>query len=325
MDFIKVIADNNAYHPAKDYLDKVYLENKDKVDVNNLVYLKELADTLITESNFPEKFKITLLRCWLISCIHAATQSSGFHSEGIIVLQGAQGSRKTSWFRSLVPDQALFSEGENLNPSDKDSVDKNTKFWIVEWGEIASTYKRDLDGLKAFITKKTDTFRESYGRYTKSFPRRTIFGGSVNEEKFLKDDTGDRRTWMIPLKKINTYNTKHRDLLWTEIYSFIKNNSNDSEKIRWWLTKEEEKELSELQTIHIVWTTKEDQVRAHFDWSKTPSRYKTVLEIYEEMNKPNVLGTHIIGQTFNKLKLESKQGRANVRYWFVPEKKDFNS
>ena len=57
--------------------------------------------------------------------------------------------------------------------------------------------------LKAFITESSDEFRRPYAMKPMVYPRRTSFYATVNNGDFLKDDTGNRRYWVIPVEKID--------------------------------------------------------------------------------------------------------------------------
>ena len=54
--------------------------------------------------------------------------------------------------------------GSHLDPSDRDSVLKNTKFVLVELGELDSTLRGDLARIKAFLSECTDVIRKPYGK-----------------------------------------------------------------------------------------------------------------------------------------------------------------
>ena len=93
--------------------------------------------------------------------------------------------------------------GLELDPSDKDKVYQCIKYWVCELGELDSTFKRDLAKLKAFITEQVDEFRRPYGLVPIKYPRKTSFYATVNNEEFLKDESGNRRYWVIPVEKID--------------------------------------------------------------------------------------------------------------------------
>jgi hypothetical protein len=65
-----------------------------------------------------------------------------------------------------------------------------------------------------------DRYRVAYGATVGSFARQCILVGTTNENTYLRDRTGNRRFWPIPVKfVINTeWLTKYRDLLLAEAY-----------------------------------------------------------------------------------------------------------
>ena len=91
--------------------------------------------------------------------------------------------------------------------------------WIYEYAELASMSKADVDLLKSFISKQTDTYRAPYGRFMKEYPRRLVFVGTVNHyDSYLKDTTGNRR--YMPIRCGNFIDLeaieRDRDQLWAE-------------------------------------------------------------------------------------------------------------
>lgn len=105
----------------------------------------------------------------------------------------------------------------------KDDLLRATSVWIAELGELDSTLKREQSSLKAFITQRTDRIRAPYAREATDNPRITSFGATVNQDTFLKDETGDRRFWVIPVNAIDLNALLKRDemwftQLWAEVY-----------------------------------------------------------------------------------------------------------
>ena len=83
---------------------------------------------------------------------------------------------------------------------DKDAQLNIHSCWIFELAELESlTGRKDAGALKNLITTRSDLFRAPYGKATSPHPRPSIFVGSVNNESFLRDETGSRRYWVIEL------------------------------------------------------------------------------------------------------------------------------
>jgi len=119
------------------------------------------------------------------------------------VLQGEQGLAKTSFFRMMSPFPRWFVEGAIIDMRDKDSQIKALRGWICELGELDGTIKKEQSALKAFITSPEDRIRLPYARSETRSPRRTSFCGTVNPREYLKDETGSRRFWTVPLTSVD--------------------------------------------------------------------------------------------------------------------------
>jgi predicted P-loop ATPase len=107
--------------------------------------------------------------------------------------------------------------------------------WGIEIPELASMNRADIDKVKAFITRKVDRFRPSYGRRVMEVPRQSIFVGSTNADTYLKDETGGRRFWPIRCTgKINLAAIERdRDQFWAEAVALFNAGA------PWWFTDSE--------------------------------------------------------------------------------------
>jgi predicted P-loop ATPase len=81
----------------------------------------------------------------------------------------------------------------------KDTLERLQGKWLIEIGELASLNRAEAAHIKAFLSRRVDTFRASYGRLPADYPRQGVFCGSVNPGSlgYLKDETGARRFWPI--------------------------------------------------------------------------------------------------------------------------------
>lgn len=198
-DFVCAIADENAYCPAADHINSIAWDGIDRLD--------DFYDTVTVAEDYPEQFKRTLLFKFLLSAVAAVLAERGFRSRGVLTLQGAQGIGKTSWVRSLLTDLALRDQliktDHHMDGGDKDSRIGAITNWVVEIGELDSSFKKDVARLKGFLTSDMDKIRRPYGKTECEYPRRTVFIATVNERYFLVDTTGNSRFWTLPVTKLN--------------------------------------------------------------------------------------------------------------------------
>jgi putative DNA primase/helicase len=132
----------------------------------------------------------------------------------------------------------MLVKGEfHLDGANKDSVLTAISHWIVEIGELDSSFKKDIARLKGFLTADRDKIRVPYGRTAGEYPRRTVFAATVNDSNFLVDNTGNSRWWTIPVKEINYKHGIDMQQVFAQLAVDLDKGA------QWWLTPEEELEL----------------------------------------------------------------------------------
>lgn len=303
-EYVKAVADANAYNPVVEWIDSKEWDGVSRIQV--------LADTLVCTN--PE-FRTLLVRRWLISCA-AGLEHKGFWTKGVLTLHGAQDLGKTSWFRRLVPsDLCAFREGVSLDATSKDSVMTAVSHWIVELGELESTLRRDMENLKAFISQTTDRLRRPYDRVDSEYPRRTVFCASVNSEKFLKDDTGNGRFWVIPVEAVIHDHDIDMQQLWVEVMLLYRGGE------QWHLTQSEKAQLNAgNEKFHQV-SPIEELLTTNYDLAAPCARWITATSLLIEMgyDKPNRSHATEAGQTLHRLRVQKRilQGRT---MYLIPEK-----
>jgi putative DNA primase/helicase len=206
-DQLLIIEDQNAYHPVRDWIQSKPWDGVDRFET--------LWGTVVVREQhaaMSDLYREMLYR-WCIATAKLATlpvladKRDAVVAHGVLVLQGAQGCGKTEWFKALAPAESGYvGTGVVVDPSNKDDVIKATRQWITELGEIDSTVRKaDVGHLKAFLTSSVDTYRKPYGEATEDAVRMTSFGASVNPEAFLRDPTGNRRFWVVPVEKLRVW------------------------------------------------------------------------------------------------------------------------
>lgn len=253
-DYVKLIADRNAYNPVREWIDSKPWDGVSR--------LKALYNT-ITIKGDPAMRDMLLYR-WLLSCVAAIYMPFGFESHGVLVFTGDQGQGKTKWVKRLAPPEMdVVLAGAVLDPNNKDTITTAVGHWLVELGELDATFRKaDVARLKAFITNSVDKLRRPYDRVESEYQRRTVFFASVNKPKYLVDDTGNRRWWTIAAIMVNYEHDIDMQQVWAELLThYLKGE-------RWYLTREEQAMLSDVNEEHEQTDPVEEQILAAFDWDK---------------------------------------------------------
>lgn len=211
--FITLVANRDTYHPIRDWIESKPWDGKSRVG--------EFCDTVTLRT--PHSMKELLLTTWACSAVGALYVLGGIKSQGFITYTGTQGIGKTSWVLSLVPDElkGAIGEGLILNPEKPDSVAEAVSYWIVELGELGSTFRKsDIDALKSFITKNRDIYRPPYAARANKYARRTVFFATVDSMEFLQDIAGNRRFWTLDVKALNFKHKMDVQQFWAEIKKY---------------------------------------------------------------------------------------------------------
>lgn len=282
-EFLTYIADKNLYNPVVEWVQSKPWDGVSRV--------QDLYDTVQAKDEWVEpdtkQLKETLIKRWMISAIAAAFSPNGVSAEGMLVFQGSQSLGKTSWLKSLTPPELeLAKDGMLLRPDDKDSVKQVNSFWIVELGELDSTFRRsDLAQLKAFITQDSDIIRRPYARRESKYARRTVFFGSVNPREFLHDQTGNRRYWTIECESITHQHGLDMQQVWAEFHEMWKKGESHR------LTRDELLMLNGHNEGYMAIDPVEERILAGLDWESPDStwRWAQSTEVLMEcgMDRPN--------------------------------------
>lgn len=153
--------------------------------------------------------------------------------EHVLVLQASEGGEgKTRWFNKLCPNH-LQLDGMSLDVDNKDHVKDCISHWLVELGELDSTFKKsDLKKLMSFLSMGKDNIRLAYAKCANSYQRRTSFFGTVNNENFLNDDSGDRRFWPIKVGQVEHAHTIDMQQVWAQVDTLTEKEWLDSEDLK---------------------------------------------------------------------------------------------
>jgi putative DNA primase/helicase len=310
-DYVKLIADANGYNPVVDWVSSIQWDGVTRIQA--------LCETVKVRGERALVDK--LIFRWLVSAVAAAFNDFGFESHGVLVFTGSQGQGKTKWVKRLVsalPDVVLA--GAVLDPANKDTVTNAIGHWIVELGELDATFRKaDIARLKAFITNSTDKVRRPYDRIESEYQRRTVFFASVNEDKYLVDDTGNRRWWTVPVLDVDYNHNIDVQQVWAEVLHMWRNGAQH------WLTDDEFNALNKANAEHENTDPIEESILRAFDWSQLNvfgGREMTATEVLQVIghDKPNKAQATHASKVLRKLTGSDPRRTSIGRFFKMPPK-----
>ncbi len=74
---------------------------------------------------------------------------------------------------------------------------------VAEIGELRGLNTKELESIKAFVTRTHENWIPKYREFATQFPRRLVFVGTTNEDEFLADKTGNRRWLPVEVSKVD--------------------------------------------------------------------------------------------------------------------------
>lgn len=117
----------------------------------------------------------------------------GCKADLMAILYGHQGIGKSTFCKLLAIRPEWYLSGpRDLSDTANMARELSGKL-IAEQEELAAFGKRDIETLKAAISRTHDTYVEKYEKTPTERPRRSVFIGTTNNRQVLRDATGNRR------------------------------------------------------------------------------------------------------------------------------------
>lgn len=205
---------DNSMHPIKEYLEGLKWDGKPRLD-SLLIDYYGAEDNVYTRQATRKALIAAVTRIY----------EPGAKFDYMVILIGSQGIGKSTFFSKLGMD--WFSDSLN-EFSGKDAFELLQNSWIIEVGELSGFNKYEVNQIKHFLTKQKDEYRAAYARRKEAHLRQCVIFGTTNESTFLRDTTGNRRFWPIPLeegypsKSIFEDFDDEVDQIWAEAYAGYK-------------------------------------------------------------------------------------------------------
>lgn len=180
----------NTFNPASDYFNSLEWDGIHRLDTWLFDYVSDGSQSKEYLSMVGRKFMCGLA---------GRAISEGIKFDTMVIFEGKQYAGKSLLSRILATingEEYFLDDFKDIE--NKDALMKMQGKLIVEFPEISTLRKAEINDLKAFLSRNTDVFRPPYGRNTIEAPRQCVFIGTVNPEGgYLRDVTGNRRYWPV--------------------------------------------------------------------------------------------------------------------------------
>lgn len=264
-DGLGTVIEKNRIHPVRDYLDGCVWDGVARVDSILIDYLGA-ADTPYTRA---------VTRKTLCGAV-ARIYRPGVKFDTMLTLCGPQGIGKSTIFNRL---GGKWYSDSLTAVSGKESYEQLQGCWIMEIGELSAMKKAETEAIKNYLSKCEDRYRQAYASRSEAFPRQTIFIGTTNQKQFLKDETGNRRFWVVDVsgecakdlfKELTPTTVKQ---IWAEAKEMYQSGE------QLFLSKEEELSAREAQEQHAEEDSRLGLIKRYLEMELPPNWNK--MNLYE--------------------------------------------
>lgn len=188
----RAVSLRNEYHPVKEYFEKLPVWD----GVSRLAgFFPELCGA--EDCAYSQQLGVKIF-----TAIVARIYNPGCKFDYLPIFIGEQGIGKSTLLEAIAIKPQWYTD--NLGAIDnKDVILRMRSKLIVENAELTMFDKNDPNTVKAFLSRRVDRDRLPYDRLPRDLPRQCIIIATTNKDRFLQDETGNRRMWPVELTKIN--------------------------------------------------------------------------------------------------------------------------
>jgi putative DNA primase/helicase len=137
----------------------------------------------------PTELNHAIIKCFVMSMAARALLPASY-VRLVPILEGAQDLGKSRFFGIM---GGPFFATLQAQMGTQAAHEQVIGAWVLEIPELAGMSKSEITSIKAFITQNTDRFRGAYKENVVAHARRSVLGGTTNQDQYLRDETGDTR------------------------------------------------------------------------------------------------------------------------------------
>lgn len=180
---VSLVALENAFDSALQWLNAIKWDGMARVELS-LVNCFGASDTPYVRA----------VGRYLWTALAGRVLSPGVQADMAPIAVGYQGLKKSRTIAAIAPYPDYFAEVD-LSVDNDDLARLMRGKVIAELAELQGLRNRELEHIKALISRSIDQWIPKYKEMSASYARRGIFFGSTNDDEFLSDQTGNRR-WL---------------------------------------------------------------------------------------------------------------------------------
>lgn len=205
-DAVLLVATENPFDSALTWLDQQRWDGQPRVERFLSTYIG-VEDSRYTRA----------VSRYIWSAMAGRVIEPGCKADMVPILIGNQGARKSTAVKYMVPSEEFFTE-LSFDEKDDDLARKMRGRLMGELGELRGLHTKELESIKAFITRTHEHWVPKYREFATKFPRRLVFIGTTNQHEFLADETGNRRWLPVRVGEVIDTDSIKRDCnqLWAE-------------------------------------------------------------------------------------------------------------
>lgn len=188
-DVVGLVAEDNRFDSAQLWLKRLAWDGVPRIERFWLDYF-----------NTPASDYALSCGLYIWTAMAGRVLEPGVKADMVPILVGEQGVGKTTGVAAMVPDPNHFMEVK-LDDNEVEMARRMRGKLVGEIGELRGLHTREIEHIKAFVTRTHEEWVPKYREFSTKFPRRLVFVGTTNNDEFLADETGNRR-W-LPLRVSN--------------------------------------------------------------------------------------------------------------------------
>ena len=201
------------------------------------------------------------LHKWLVGTV-AGWLSDDACNQTIFTLIGPQGVYKTTFFRYLLPPslRTYYLENSSNSFSSKDDKIALAENCIVEIEEIDMFKDRDNAELKSLASKITLKIRRPYDKFVMTKHRLAALCATGNQDRFLTDETGNRRWLCFRVSGID--DPRKWEIDYHQLYAQLRDEYYNG--FPYWFEKSEEARMKEQNNYFRIISDEEQLITQRY-------------------------------------------------------------